>query len=98
MIKWLLLIGLGGFLAYELAKKYSGPVALPVAPGGLPADAVFVQMQTIAGVPVQIYSTPQGFYAVAPFAGATRTIGPLSNLDITRILQLQQALSGGGVS
>lgn len=95
MIKWLLLILGGGLIAYSLARKYAGPVALPIAANGLPADAVFVQTQTIAGVQVQIYSTPQGFYAVAPFAGATRTLGPLSNLDITRILQLQQALAGG---
>lgn len=96
MIKWLVLIGGGALFAWWLAKRYATPVTLPIAVNGLPADAVFVQTQTIAGVQVQIYSTPEGFYAVAPFAGATRTLGPLSNLEITRILQLQQALAAGG--
>lgn len=95
MIKWLLLILGGGLIAYSLARKYAGPVALPIAINGLPADAAFVQTTTIAGVQVQIYSTPKGFYAVAPFGGQTRTIGPLSNLEITRLIQLQQALATG---
>lgn len=96
-MKWLLLAAAGALLFWyldRLAHGIGSPVTLPVI-SGLPADAVFLQDETIAGVTVHVYTSPKGFYIVAPFAGATRTLGPLSNLDVTRLVQLQQALGGG---
>lgn len=97
MMKWIILLAGGALLWWWLEHMARGIGAgsnLPVA-GALPTDAVYLQDETVAGVTVHVYSTPQGFYLVAPFAGTIRTLGPLSNLDITRLVQLQQALGGG---
>ncbi len=99
-MKWLLLLAAGAALFWWLDKFASqgggSPVTLPIASSGAPAGAVYVEDQTIAGITVHVYESPQGFYLIAPFAGATRTIGPLSNLDMTRLIQLQQSLGTGG--
>lgn len=96
-MKWLLLLIAAAALAWWLERlARSGAVgsSLP-AVNGVPADAVFVKSETVAGVTAQVYESPAGVYVTLPINGISRTFGPLSNLDVTRLLQLQQALGGG---
>lgn len=92
-MKWLVLLIGGALLFWWLEHMAYGVTAVPV--GELPNDAVYVEDTVVAGVTAHVYSTPRGFYIVAPVGGVTRTFGPLSNLDVTRLLQIRQALSGG---
>ena len=92
MIKILLILGLA-LVGYGVFAGNKPIDSYPKA-NGLPADSVLAETKTIAGVTLSVYSSASGFFVQFPFSGGVRTVGPLSNLDVTRILQLQGILSG----